>query len=160
MSGTLPFVSENKVSAVTQPVAIPAIPASTSARQREAFLPAAARSNAHGVGGMETGRGSHPTPLLAPVGMVLYGFGGFALAFWLTAVAPRGRNVLILIYFVVVAGGSLDTGWCRVCIPKKPVSSTGHQSLTGCMYGAALLSPWGGQTAAEQPASCGVCSPG
>lgn len=33
-SGTLAFVSENKVSAVTQPVAIPAIPASTFARQR------------------------------------------------------------------------------------------------------------------------------
>lgn len=54
VSGTLPFVSENKVSAVTQPVAIPAIPASTFTRQRETFLPAAARSakrNTPGGGG-------------------------------------------------------------------------------------------------------------
>ena len=58
VSGTLPFVSENKVSAVTQPVAIPAIPASTFTRQRETFLPAAAspaKRNTHGgmEGGME-----------------------------------------------------------------------------------------------------------
>lgn len=33
-AGTLAFVSENKVSAVTQPVAIPAIPASAFAQQR------------------------------------------------------------------------------------------------------------------------------
>lgn len=127
VSGTLPFVSENKVSAVTQPVAIPAIPASTSARQREAFLPAAARSNAHG--GMDAAgvpRGGRPTPALAPTGMVFMVL-GFTSAFWGIAVAPRGRNVLILICFVVVAAGSLDTGWCPVCIPKEPVSSTGHR---------------------------------
>lgn len=78
--GTLPFVSENKVSAVTQPVAIPAIPASTLARQRETFLPGGCQAKHaperhKGMGAGSTmvagtaslGWASHPASEVVPV---------------------------------------------------------------------------------------------
>ena len=97
-SGTLAFVSENKVSAVTQPVAIPAIPASTFTRQRGS-IPAWGLPRKIRTGGTGTGTGST---------MVA----GMAVGPWL----PRDGHL------------TLAVRWCLSCIPSEPIPSTGHQS--------------------------------